>query len=298
MAGREEILNPSRVCRDYYHDGRCDKGENCAFAHTYRVSNQLCKHYQKGSCEFGNKCVFLHKDPINKKKKKTKKNFNYTRLCRSFVIDGYCKNNDDCTYIHNREPPNGACKDFYINGYCSRGTVCVFKHYSPIKEDDPRFSNQNFVHEDTNYDPYYGKNSIESNQFYEQHDQFYEENDRHQKRQKNDFYEKNEEDSVEENKKPKLTEIETIIKNYFNQTSTVNVNFGEIIRLDQMIIDTIGDNPTKLYNFLQWRSELVTVQNYATCFPHMSLANILNSYHAHLLLCYQSLSIEIFEKKI
>ena len=65
--------NPNQVdiCSQFKHNGKCDYGKECRFAHDesecrprvlpIRYKTAICKHFSAyGSCPYGEKCHFSH----------------------------------------------------------------------------------------------------------------------------------------------------------------------------------------------------------------------------------------------
>lgn len=64
-------------CRTLVKHGRCDRGNQCTYAHDERKKNNApqCLYYQRGSCQNGERCLFKHINPNNSNNAVTKEDF-------------------------------------------------------------------------------------------------------------------------------------------------------------------------------------------------------------------------------
>lgn len=95
-----------KLCDFYIKNGKCDRGDNCSYAH----GKEDLKDFEK-KCNFGLKChkedcKFSHPDDWNPEDNK--------KICE-YYINGFCKNDDNCKFKHIIEDNNYDIENVKIN---------------------------------------------------------------------------------------------------------------------------------------------------------------------------------------
>ncbi|CAJ1371785.1 unnamed protein product [Effrenium voratum] len=131
------------LCKQYFKEGGCSRGGNCAFAHGEAEQRQppglqekpkmkLCEKFQKGFCEFGRYCHNAHGQEKPKEE-----------LCKKFFQKGFCKHGRYCPKAHAEEElqekdKTKLCESRYFSGFCAKGRYCAYAHQrNEIKEERP-----------------------------------------------------------------------------------------------------------------------------------------------------------------
>ncbi|KAI0559214.1 Zinc finger CCCH-type domain containing protein [Gracilaria domingensis] len=144
------------LCKDFFSNHGCTRGERCAWRHARNDRLIVCKHYLRGLCKKQDMCDYLHSvdygrmpecyfyskfqecsnaecfyrhvDPDKKKKNEC-----------PYYIRGFCRHGPKCRHRHVQRV---ACGN-YLAGFCKNGPDCVFGHarfeIPRSSEDDDRF---------------------------------------------------------------------------------------------------------------------------------------------------------------
>ncbi|CAJ1371788.1 unnamed protein product [Effrenium voratum] len=132
--GQEGDRRKTLLCKQYFKEGGCSRGGNCAFAHGEAEQRQppglqekpkmkLCEKFQKGFCEFGRYCHNAHGQEKPKEE-----------LCKKFFQKGFCKHGRYCPKAHAEEELQESARRKTLlckmqkSGFCWKGNDCNFAH--------------------------------------------------------------------------------------------------------------------------------------------------------------------------
>lgn len=95
----------TQLCMYYKSPKGCDRGDKCSFAHGKIELKQFMKPCFSGLKCYKKDCKYYHPKDWNYK--------NNIKTCE-FFKNGYCKNEDNCTFEHKKNHENKEYQDDYI----------------------------------------------------------------------------------------------------------------------------------------------------------------------------------------
>lgn len=95
-----------KLCYSYEKNKKCDKGNYCTYAHGKEELKSYKKECINGLACFKKDCQFSHPKDWNY--------INNVKTCE-YYMNGFCKNGDNCDFIHIKENNNYKVENIKIN---------------------------------------------------------------------------------------------------------------------------------------------------------------------------------------